>query len=381
MDNHTQKQLDLASRSTMFIYALTSVALPVSLLDITRELNLSLTQAGALSFAGSIMQFAGLLAAIPIAGLIGKIRPLRWSLWVMAAGVAAFTRAHSFTAALAAVLVVVSGEAIIEGLITPLVEDIHPGDDGSRQALLHAFWPAGIICGTLVIGELLSRGVSWRVIFLGLAAAGASVSIIYPRRNRASLPRSRADFSHAGEIFTRPLFWLMTLGLFLAGGAEGGITYWSASYIRLEFSSQPRAGGMGTAFFAAGMAAGRILTSRLAPRTGLKPILLTGSGLGILSGLGLAAVHNLTFLYFLLFLTGFSLAPLWPTLQTHSVRRLNADPTMVMVFLSCTGVLGFSGINLIMGIIGDAAGLRASFFAAPGMLLLLLCILIVEKKL
>lgn len=380
MDQKTRRQLDVASRSSLFIYALSAVAIPVSLLTITTELGLSLTQAGSLSLISSVIQFGILLAAIPMASAMGKIRPLRFGIWIMAAGLAIFTRVDSYFTALAVVLIIAFGQAIQEALLTPLVEDIHPEDDGSNQVLLHAFWPLGVICGTLAIGESLSRGISWRIVFLAVAILAAIIGLFYPRRSRADLPRSRADFSHAGEILSQPVFWLMGFALAFAGGSEGGFTFWTASFIQIEYGTLPRAGGLGTAFFATGMAVGRIFTSRIAGRLGLKRILVLAVSLALAGGMGFYFIHSLPLMYGLMLLMGLFIAPFWPSIQTYAVRRLGGDPTMIMVFLSCFGILGFSGANFLMGIIGDASGLRISFLVAPALLAIMLLVLLVEGR-
>lgn len=380
MDKATGKQLDIASRASMFTYANTAVIIPISLVAITYELGFSFTQAGSLSLIGSLLQFAVLLGSIPLAAAVGKIRPLRWGIWILGIGLTLFTGITNFAGAVLIITVIAFGQAIIEALITPLVEDIHPEDDGSRQVFLHAFWPIGVIFGTLVIGESLSRGVNWRTLFLILGILCVVVGAVYPRRSRAKLPRSRADFSHAGEIFSQPLFWVMALALFFAGGAEGGFTFWTASYIQIEYGTLARSGGLGTALFALGMAMGRLLVSRIASGLGLRRILIISISMALLGGLGLFWVRHLAILYVLMVYMGFFIAPFWPSIQTYAVRRLEADPTMVMVFLSCFGILGFSLANFIMGVIGDMSGLRMSFLVAPIMLLLLLLLMIMEKR-
>ena len=380
MDKATRKQLDIASRASMFTYANTAIIIPVSLVAITTELDFSYTQAGSLSLIGSLLQFAVFLGSIPLAAAFGKIRPLRWGIWILGMGLALFTGIRNFAGAVLIITVIAFGQAILEALLTPLVEDIHPEDDGSRQVFLHAFWPIGVIIGTLVIGESLSRGVNWRTLFLILGILCIVVGLIYPGRSRAKLPRSRADFSHAGEILSQPLFWVMGMALFFAGGAEGGFTFWTASYIQIEYGTLARAGGLGTAFFALGMAVGRLLVSRIASGLGLRRILIVSISMALLVGLGLLLVHRLAVLYALMVVMGFFIAPTWPIIQTYAVRRLGADPTMVMVFLSCLGILGFSLANFIMGIIGDLSGLRMSFIVAPSTLFLLMLLIVTEKR-
>jgi fucose permease len=324
--------------------------------------------------------FAVLLGSIPLAAWMGKIRILRWGLWIIAAGMFLFTGIRSYISAVLIVTVFAFGQALIEALITPLVEDIHPEDDGTHLAFLHSFWPLGVIFGTLVFGESLSRGVNWRTLFLVLGVMNILVGALYPRRSRAGLKVSRADFSHAGEIFSEKLFWVMGMALFFAGAAEGGFTFWTASYIQIEYGTMARSGALGTAFFAVGMAAGRLLTSRIAARLGLKRILVFSTSMALLGGLGLYLVTNLITFYVFMGYMGFCIAPSWPGIQTHAVRRLNADPTMVMVFLSCFGIVGFSLANFIMGVIGDHLGLRTSFLVAPVALVALLLLMILESR-
>ncbi len=375
MDQITRRQLDIASRASMFTYANTAVIIPVSLLAITSEMGFSFTQAGSLNLVGSILQFVILLGSIPLAAAFGKIRPLRLGLWVLGIGMLLFTRITGYISTLLIISVIASGQAVLEALLTPLVEDIHPEDDGSRQVFLHAFWPMGIILGTLVMGEALSRGVGWRTLFIILGILSITVGTVYPRRSRAKLPRSRADFSHAGEILSKPLFWVFGTALFFAGSAEGGITFWAASYIQIEYGALPRAGGLGIASFALGMAAGRLLVSRIAVKISLRKILVFSISMALTGAVALYFIHNLTTLYLLLMFLGLFIAPAWPGLQTYAVRRLKSDPTMVMVLLSCLGLLGFSLTGFIMGYIGDLSSLRMSFLASPTALIILLVLI------
>ena len=172
----------------------------------------------------------------------------------------------------------------------------------------------------------------------------------------------------------------MGLTLGCAGGAEGAFTFWTASYIQLEYGTLARAGALGTAFFAAGMAAGRLTSSRMAGRLGLKRILLLSVSLALAGGILFYFVSGLAVLYGLMLLMGFFIAPFWPGIQTYTVRKLRGDATMIMVLLSCFGVLGMSSATFLMGVIGDVAGLRLSFLVAPALLALMLLILLMEHR-
>lgn len=375
-----RRRLDFASRISLFYYAITAVAIPICLVDLSRDLDINLTQAGSLGFVTSIQQIIVLFLAAILAARVGKIPLLRGGLFLLAAGLALFGRSQTYIVAVALLLIVGSGQALLEALLTPLVEDIHPEDPGGKMNFLHAFWPMGVLTSTLVVGELLTAGVSWRTIFAALAIGGAVIAFAYPLRSRANLPRSRADFTHMREILAEPRFWILGTALFVAGGAEGGFTYWTATYIRIEFGTLARAGAIGTAAFALGMAIGRIAASRLAARYGLRRLVIVSAAAALVASVGFLAIRSLVPLYVLSGAVGMCVATFWPSIQTYTTRVLKMDPTLVMTFLSFYGVFGFSTATFAMGAIGDRAGLNAAFGVPVVYLALLVSLMIVERR-
>ena len=273
------------------------------------------------------------------------------------------------------------GYAFLEALLTPLVEDLHPKDTGSRMNLLHSFWPIGVFVSVLLVGELLSRGVSWRSVFVGLSIVAITVFFLYPSSKRIALPSSRTDFSHMGEILARPRFWFLGLALFFAGGAEVAFAFWSASYIQINFHTLPRAGALGAAIFALGMVTGRMGSARLLRRIGLKKLIYGSALLALAGSLTFFRIDKLPVLYGFMFYMGLTIACYWPSIQSYAARVLPVDATVLMIFLSCFGIPGASFSPLLMGIIGDRFGLRLSFIVAPVFLLLLVACMTIEGKL
>jgi len=380
MNNQLRRRIDRAANASLFFYAVTAVSLPLCLVQITREMGFSLTQAGAFGFISSLEQLVVLILSGFIAVRFGKIRVLRAALLILAAGFLMFTRISSYSMAVGIILVIGVGSGFLEALLAPLVENLYPEDNGTKQNRLHSFWPIGVLVSTLTIGELLSRGVSWRWIFAGIAVLVALVSLVYPSPKAVSLPRARADFSHIGDILRQPKFWALGLALFFAGGAEGGFTYWLASYIQLNLGQLPRAGGIGTAAFALGMFAGRRSASLLANRMKLKTILTVSALLAIFTGLGFFLVNTLWGVYLSVFLAGLTIACFWPSLQIYAVRVLPVDATLLMILMSCLGLLGYSSATLTMGALGDFSGLRSSFIVVPVYLTFLLLLVLAENR-
>ena len=377
-DTKLRGRMDLSAFASMFLYASAANALPVCLVSLSRDLGFNLTQAGLLGFFTSFEQFFILILSTYAAARFGKIRVLRTALLIVALGLFAFSFTVNYLTTVFLMLLIGLGYAFLEALLTPLVEDLHPRDSGSRMNLLHAFWPIGVTVSVLVVGELLSRGVSWRVVFIGLAVAALLVFFSYPSSRKVVLPRSRADFSHMGEILAQPRFWFLGSALFFAGGAEVSFAFWSASYIQIHFGALPRAGALGAAIFALGMVLGRVGSARLVKRIGLKRLIQISAFLALGFSLVFFLIDSLGMLYGFMFIMGITIACFWPSIQSYSARVLPVDPTILMIFLSCFGIPGASTAPLLMGILGDRFGLRFAFITAPVFLLFLLLSLFME---
>ena len=379
MDQGLRTRLDCVANASVFIYAVSAVALPICLVTIKEELGISLTQAGALGFFATAGQIVTLILSGFVAARYGKIRVIKCALVMVAAGLLLFSQTSSYGFAIAIMLVIGMSSAVLEALLTPLVEDLYPEDNGSKQNLLHAFWPAGVLVSTLTVGELLSRGLSWRWVFVGVAAIVLVILASYPASRRIQLPPSEARFRHLGEILAQPKFWVLAMALFLAGGAEGGITYWLASYIQLNMGGLPRAGGFGVAVFALGMFVGRYAASKLSVRMDLGAMIRGSALLSIFAASSFFWVDQIWTVCVSVFLTGITVACFWPSLQTYAARMLPLDATLMMILISCFGMLGFSSGVFFMGIIGDHAGLKASFGLVPVYLILVLALALVER--
>lgn len=375
------KRTDYAAMASMFFFASSTTIIPISLVKITNDLSISLTQIGIINFISTIELLLALLFSIYIGFRFGKINVIRFGILIVAFSLILTSFCQTFWHIFIVFIIAGLGSGLLEGLITPIVEDLHPKDEGKKMNLIHAFWPIGVCATLIIIGELLSRGISWRYIFPGLAVLFAGVVLFYPSPKKLILPKSRADFPHTLEIFSKPRFWFLGMSLFFSGGAEGGFAFWTASYIQLHFDTLPRAGGIGAACFAIGMVIGRLLTSKLAYKVKLKKLLLSFAVCSfILSLLFFLIVPNLFILFAFMLAMGFTIACLWPSIQSYSSSVLNVDPTMLMIFIACFGTTGYSSATLFMGIIGDNWNLQYSFIIAPIYLALLIILLSVERK-
>ena len=196
---------DFAAFASMAAYAAGSVVVPVAMVELAADLGFTLgqggmTAAGGLHLARTVTLTGAMLACGFLAARWGKRRTVGFSVFLMAAGVAACAAAPGYGVLLLAIGIAGLGEGGVEALATPFVETLHPQEPGRYINLTHAFWSAGVVVAVLGTGWWLAAGGSWRWAVLAVAgglvgggAAGAPAA-----RPRGGVPRGGGEGRRRG---------------------------------------------------------------------------------------------------------------------------------------------------------------------------------------
>ena len=387
---------DYAAFSTFFTYAAGSVVIPVALVLLAEELGFplesgGLVAGGALQVARTLPMVVAMLSCAFLAGRWGKRNSFGVSVLVMSAGVLLCALTPSYSILFVGLLIAGFGEGVIEGLATPLIQDLHVNDEPGRYInFAHSFWAVGVLVTVLISGFLLSVGVSWRYLIGGVAVLGflTAITILLPEREGHKYPEHkepvhwRETRNNALKIMRTPKFWLFFAAMFVAGGGEFCLTFWCASYIQLSFGEAAWAGGVGTAAFAGGMVLGRMGCGILVKQQYFRRLIILSALAGTVISLSFPFIENLWLLFVLLFFVGIASAPYWPSIQSYASDRMpEVDSTMLLILLSCAGVPGCGVATYLMGIIGNVTGdLRTAFFLVPFCYFTLAILIICDRR-
>ena len=370
-------------------YAACSVAVPVVLVSLAQDLNFPLAEGGkgaggALQLGRSIPMVVAMLFCGFAAGRFGKLRSLGAAMLFMSVGILCAAWSPCYLPLFAAIAVAGLGEGVVEGLATPVIQDLHQDEPGRYINFTHSFWSVGVVGTVLAAGALLSAGVSWRWILTGCSLFALVPAFMYllPSKKYGAERHQKLSFGtvfgHAVDVMGLKRFWLFFAAMFLAGGGEFCLTFWVASFIQLDYGADAWMGGLGTAFFAGGMIVGRMGSGMLVRQSRLLQLILLCSVIGTVLGLFPPFLSSVWILFVLLFFLGIVTGPFWPSIQSYCVDRLkDSDSTMIYILLSCAGVPGCGFFAWMMGVVGDSWGLRDSFYLVPfcygglGLLLLL----------
>ena len=397
---------DYAAFSTYGCYAGCSMAVALALVDIGRSLQFPLEDGG-MSAGGVLhmMRSISMVIAMIFCGVIaGKkgIRPtLGFSVVLMALGITLCAVAPWYWVLLFALIIAGAGEGVVEGIATPFVQKLHENNEPGRYInFAHGFWSLGVGLVVIVSGILLSCGVHWRLVIGGIGVVSFIPAALLLWKENPLNPYPEAKETTSGkqilkqcrQILTRPLFWLFFFAMFFAGGGEYGLTFWCASFIRLNYADIPFLGGAITAVFAAGMFIGRTTSGLLVRQKNLKYLILGTAAAGMVITSFIPFISKDLFrevwmlycvLFLIFFASGLAAAPFWPSVQSYCCDRMpEVDSTMLFILLSCAGTPGCGVITYLIGILGDmpGVGLKYSFFLIPGCFLLLALLILLDMK-
>jgi MFS family permease len=347
-------------------------AFAVLLADLSGALDLS---PGPLGFA----LFVGAAASILAMALLGRTADrsrrvfLVVSGLVMGTGIAALTFVGSYAVLLAALIVLYAASGLYDVGINAAAVDLEKATGRRFMAVLHATFSGGAASGALAAGALLSAGVDYRHVYLGLllplgAVVLAVATTRFPSRGERSEDGDKARTS--GLWRSLPLLLVAVIAT-LALLSEGEMEHWSGVYLRRTLGLSALLGGSGVAVFYGAMAVGRLGAALVIGRFGNRRT-LQGAGLLAAGGMTLALATREPLLIVAGFLVvGLALSAVVPI--TFSIAG-DLAPERAGGAISVVTTLGYGGFLLgpvIVGGLAEVFGLRTALgiIAVAGLLI------------
>ena len=350
---------------------------PMSFKLMSRDFNLSFADGGLLE----LFRTTGILLLLVICGFAanrwGKTMVLGISALVLCCGLWGSAVSPGFLVLLLAIGLVGLGGGSLEGLINPLIQELHPHDSGRYLNIINGFWSVGVLGSALFIGRYFQAGGNWREVkfVIGLFALAAAAIFLFDafRRHPPAAISINDTWQHLQQILAHKRIRYFFPAMFFAGGVEGAFTFWVPTYMQNSMHLSAQSGGVGLTSFAGGMVIGRLLFGHFVAQKQLRKLIMLSIVAGFFVSLVMPFVLSPAWLYFVLVLTGISIACFWPSLQSYAADRMpQLDCTMLFIMLSCAGIPGFGLISLMMGVLADITGnLHLSFVCIPLVFVLL----------
>ena len=120
--------LDFAAAVGFLAYSSSSVITPICLVILADELRFSLAEGGAIEVPRSLMNVAVLMLSGFASAKFGKAVSLGASCLLLGAGLLLYSVSPTYGVVLLAMVVMGCGAGVLEGLINPLIQALHPRD-------------------------------------------------------------------------------------------------------------------------------------------------------------------------------------------------------------------------------------------------------------
>jgi MFS family permease len=297
---------------------------------------------------------------------------------VMGAGIAALAFAGGYAALLAALIVLHAASGLYDVGINAAAVDLETATGRRIMAVLHAAFSAGGFLGALSAGALLSAGVGYRHVYLGVLLPLGAV-ILAVATTRLPPPGRTPGDEDRGE---RPALYRNLPLLLIAGIAtlallsEGEMEHWSGVYLRQTLGLPALVGGSGVAVFYGAMAAGRLGTALVIARFGNR-LTLRAAGMMAAGGMTLALATREPSLVIVGFLVvGLALSAVVPIAFSAAG---DLAPERAGAAISVLTTLGYGGFLLgpvIVGGLAEVLGLQIALgiIAVSGLLIFALAL-------
>jgi fucose permease len=247
---------------------------------------------------------------------------------------------------------------------------------------LHAFYGVGALIGPLIASGLLELKFFWTTSYFILIAIGVlvltGITLFYGATNLHVSDRASSDDSKENVLFSAlrlRVVWLTAAFLLFYVGAEVSMGTWSYSFLTEERHEAALLSGWAVSGFWLGLTIGRLTLGHVGERFGNKRLIqgcLTGVVVGVLL-VWLVPFGPVTALG--LWITGFSLGPIFPT--TIALISNMVPHRLVPTAIGFAASLGSMGAALFPWLAGNLAESFGLWTLLPFMVVLTVFMLMV----
>ena len=362
----------LASYASFILIGWTGLFVPSLLRVLEGDFARSDAEFGLVYLVIALLFATGALSSGLAAGLLGRRAVNAAAALLITCGIGLESVAPTWPVFVVGAGLTGAGCGAIDAVVSSVIMDLSTSGSGGRLNRLHLFYSVGALAAPVAIGVLVSLGIGWRLIALATGLAGLALAQPLSRAGAVPpRPRSPAAAAAAGReatMLTSLRLALAALGLAIAFyvAAESGVSSWLVGFLADEPLT---AATLALSLFWAGIAAGRVVASRVADR--FDPVRFTAvcalaGGIAVLAAvaLGSAPVRIGLFLA-----AGFVFGPVYPMILSVAGSLVPHRAAAVAGIVTSAGVAGSITYPPLMGLIASLVGLGAGMLGAALLIL------------
>jgi fucose permease len=354
----------LAAVLALFVYGMIAAMLGTILPDLSARFHLRPQQNGTIASMQALGLILASVAVGPLMDNEGKKAGLVLGLALVTGALYLLPRSRGYGSIVLYMFIIGLGGGIIVTGANALSSDVAAAGRATMLNFTNLFFGLGGLLTPFLSANLLSRN-STRLCYVIATLCAVTLAIHIATPMPPPSGSATFVFSEIGPVLARPALFLLSLTLFLYIACEVGVWNWLAQHLIAQGVPESRALNILSLGFALGLLLGRLAMTQIlrsvAPETAtlIAPALMAITTLWMLRTTKLAGVA--------VFLAGFSMAPMFPTVLAMVADRFPAMTTTAQGIAISSGWLGLAVSSRVIGSIagGDPKRLKSALLVIP----------------
>jgi len=358
--------LIFAAVIAIFIYGMIAAMLGTILPDLSDRFHLSPSQNGTIASAQALGLIIASVGVGPLLDNEGKKLGLILGLAFICIALFALPRSPGFRSILFLIFLLRVGGGIVVTAANGLVSDVGQAHRGAALNLVNLFFGLGGLTTPFIAANLFGR--NWVRLCYTIASL-AVVTLLVQILTKMPLPTGAEGFvlADAAAVLARPLLLLIGLFLFLYIGCEVGVWNWLPRHLIAQGIPESRALNILSLGFALGLLIGRLGISAVLIRVPAVTVTLVASVAMAFTTFLMLRANRPAAAFVLVFLSGLSMAPVFPTTLAIVADAFPRMTSTAMGFVITCGWIGLAVSSRIIGVIagGDPRRLKKALLVIP----------------
>jgi len=358
--------LIFAAVIAIFIYGMIAAMLGTILPDLSDRFHLSPSQNGTIASAQALGLIIASLGVGPLLDNEGKKLGLILGLAFICIALFALPRSPGFRSILFLIFLLGVGGGIVVTAANALASDVGQAHRATALNLVNLFFGLGGLTTPFIAANLFGR--NWVRLCYTIASL-AVVTLLVQILTKMPAPTGVEGFvlADAAPVLARPLLLLIGLFLFLYIGCEVGVWNWLPRHLIAQGIPESRALNILSLGFALGLLIGRLGISAVLIRVPAVTVTLVASVAMAFTTFLMLRTNRPAAAFVLVFLSGLSMAPVFPTTLAIVADAFLRMTSTAMGFVITCGWIGLAVSSRIIGVIagGDPRRLKKALLVIP----------------
>ena len=358
--------LIFAAVIAIFIYGMIAAMLGTILPDLSDRFHLSPSQNGTIASAQALGLIIASLGVGPLLDNEGKKLGLILGLAFICIALFALPRSPGFRSILFLIFLLGVGGGIVVTAANGLVSDVGQAHRGAALNLVNLFFGLGGLTTPFIAANLFGR--NWVRLCYTIASLTV-LTLVVQILTKMPAPTGTEGFvlADAAAVLARPLLFLLGLFLFLYITCEVGVWNWLPRHLIAQGIPESRALNILSLGFALGLLIGRLGISAVLIRVPAVTVTLVASVAMAFTTILMLRANRPAAAFVLVFLSGLSMAPVFPTTLAIVADAFPRMTSTAMGFVITCGWIGLAVSSRIIGAIagGDPRRLKKALLVIP----------------